>query len=291
MTDILDVVDELNDDFDDLETGSEVDVVEGELIDDELEFGETKAREITEAIRASATATFLLLAEAHRHKAHKALGYETWSDYVKNEFDMTPQRAYQLLDLSKAVTLIESAVPEGTEVRLTEAQARDIKRELPRITEKISEETKELSPEEAASKAEEIVEEHRAEIARQKKEDDKAVAKKTKELEEAEREGYNAGIEAAADAFLEANRDDSLSDEADDTFDNVSVDGEPGLSPEASMNLYNFFNMLSSVNSLPEPDEFIRIVPSSRHDEIENQLLAVTSWLNRFQTLWELKED
>ena len=40
----------------------------------------------------------LLITEAHDRAAHFALGYESWDDYVRAEFKMSPSRSYQLLD-------------------------------------------------------------------------------------------------------------------------------------------------------------------------------------------------
>ena len=87
------------------------------------EMGQAEAQEITNAIKSAATVTYALLAKAHEGKAHQSLGYDSWGEYVKAEFEMSPQRSYQLLDLSKAVKMIEAAAPEGTHIKLTEAQA------------------------------------------------------------------------------------------------------------------------------------------------------------------------
>lgn len=288
MTDILDTLDELDDDDFELADDDFESVEEGELVeleDDEMTEGE--AQEITEAIRSAATATYILLAQAHERKAYKALGYETWADYVKEEFEMSAQRSYQLLDLSRAVAMIEAATPEGTVVKLTEAQARDIKRELPRITEQLAKETKEKTPEDASADVDRIIDE----IRDQKKSDDKELENKKKELDDAAEEAHQDALEAAADALLEADRPDGMTDIADDGLVEVDVDGEGGsdLSPEAAMHIYNFFNMLSGINNLPEPDEFLAIVPEARADEIDEQVMAASAWLNRFQTLWEMR--
>jgi hypothetical protein len=100
------------------------------------EGGMTKAAavELTDSIRASATATYILVKRAHDGKAWKALGYDTWSDYVIKEFDMTTSRSYQLLNQANVIKELEAVVPEGAQILLTEKEARDIKNELPRIT-------------------------------------------------------------------------------------------------------------------------------------------------------------
>ena len=53
------------------------------------------AEEVTEAIKSYATATWVLVKRAHDGKAWKSLGYSTWADYVKTEFDMSASRSYQ----------------------------------------------------------------------------------------------------------------------------------------------------------------------------------------------------
>lgn len=301
--DILDRIDTLGDDAEDFEDDDldELDELgfdeEGEesgvisLIDEndlDYEMSEGKAREITDAIRAAATATYVLLAQAHAGKAHKALGYETWADYVKAEFDLSASRSYQLLDLSKVMNEIEAVVPEGTVVKLTEAQARDIKRELPKITEQIKEAVDGLDGDEATEAVDRIIED----IREQKKLDDAAVQEREKRLEEAETEGYQRGLEAAADAMLEGEgerRDfdgDGNYEPRLDEPDELDV-----LSPQDKVDLYNFLNVLTGLSSLPEPDSFVKVVPVGREDEIANQLNAATAWLNRFSTLWELRVE
>lgn len=281
MNDILDTLSDDDDDFE-LELLESLDELD---INNDGVFSELRAREVTEAIRSAAVATYVLLAEAHKHKAHLALGYETWAEYVQTEFDMSTQRSYQLLDLSRVVQEIEAAT-DSTGVKLTEAQARDIKRELPLVTEKIKEAID--GGESADDAVNRIVEEVRA----QKKADDDAIAAKEKGLADAQQEGYQQGLEAAADALLEADRPEGISDSADGEFIEVEVEGEGGsLSPEDSMNLYNFFNVLSGVTSLPDPEDFIKIIPKSRAGEIENQVFQAASWINMFLTLWEVRDD
>lgn len=283
--DILDTIDELetetveDDDLEIIEAGSE--------LEEYSELSEEQAQDLTDAIRATATATYILLNEAHAKKAYKALGYDTWADYVKTEFDMSASRSYQLMDLGKVIEQLEAVTPEGTKVKLTEAQARDIKRELPKITEQVQEATKdEEDPEKAAELVNDIVEE----IREQKKADEEEVNRRQQALEEAELEGYQKGIEAASDALLEADMNNNMSEEADDGL-YTDVVASSGSSPEDAMNLYNLQNALSSITSLPEPDDFIESIPDAMAQEIDNQLMEAVSWMNRFQTLWELKDE
>lgn len=248
-----------------------------------------EAREITDAIRSTATATWVLLARAHEGQAYKSLGYSSWADYVAEEFDMSTQRSYQLLDLSKAVRLIEENVPDGTPVKLTEAQARDIKRELPRITERIQEETRDMSPEDASNAVDDIIQE----VREQKKSEEDAVSLKEKSVDDALEEGRRKGLEEAADAFLEqSDPPEKMEDSADSGVVELQVEGSgDSLSPEELMHVHNFFSLLTNVSSLPDPDDFIDTVPMSRAQEVNNQLLEATSWFNRFSSLWEDKME
>lgn len=300
MSDILDSIDDLIDDDEDYDleapevSSEEYDDFSGDIeqvIVDEGDMSETEAKEITEAIRSAATATYILLAQAHEGKAYKALGYETWASYVKEEFEISPQRSYQLLDLSKVIKTIEGSAPEGTDVKLTEAQARDIKRELPKITERIVEETKDLSPDEARDKISDIIDEARDEAAEQKKYDDKAAAQKEAELEQAEEDGYHKALEDVADQMLEADATTRLGDTADDEMIEVEVEGDgDGMSPQDSMDLYNFVNAMSGISSLPEPDDFVNIVPEARFSEVYEQVMDAASWVNRLATLLDMRK-
>lgn len=290
MSDILDSIDDI------LDGETDEDLVSGEILDDELDsedfdlenieaaaMDSDEAQEITEAIRASATATYILLAQAHAGKAYKALGYKTWADYVNEEFEISSSRSYQLLDLSKAVKMIEEAAPEGTPVKLTEAQARGIKKELPKITEQIKEATKDKSPSEAAEMIDEIIDEARE----QRKADEKVSKEKQEKIDEAAEDGYRAGLEAAADAFLEENSN-NFKDE-DDSEDS-SLEGGATITAQDSMDIYNFLSVLTGVTSLPEPEKLLSIIPEERITEIGNQLDEAVKWFTNFKTVWDEKE-
>lgn len=59
---------------------------------------QAEARKLTEQIQATSVRLWLLVTEAHDRKAHLALGYDTWADYVKAELNMSESRSYQYLD-------------------------------------------------------------------------------------------------------------------------------------------------------------------------------------------------
>lgn len=246
-----------------------------------------EAIEITEAIKSVSGAMLALLVQAHEGKAYRAMGYSTWAEYVRGEFDYSVQRSYQLLDQAKIISMIEEATPEGTSVKLTEAQARDIKRELPKIVERIEEETYELEPEDAEDAVNRII----AEAREDQKAADEAIAAREKSVKEAEEEGIRKGIEQATDALLEADTMSKMTGNADDEFVEVEVSGDGSLSPEQTMNLYNFANILTSVSSLPVPDEFVDSVPDTNFDDLFDQVVEAASYMNRLATLMEVRRD
>lgn len=58
-----------------------------EVSTDELNVEEAKA--ITENIRSTGEVLYVLVSRAHAGKAHKALGYSSFENYVKEEFGMS----------------------------------------------------------------------------------------------------------------------------------------------------------------------------------------------------------
>jgi hypothetical protein len=57
-----------------------------------------EARMLTTEIQRTTVRLWLLVTEAHDRAAHFALGYDSWDDYVRAEFKMSPSRSYQLVD-------------------------------------------------------------------------------------------------------------------------------------------------------------------------------------------------
>lgn len=135
---------------------------------DEYSFGENvisefEAKELTEAIRSTTSALYILLKKAHDGKAWISLGYDTWADYVHEEFSISRQRSYQLINQATVIEqLTESA---GTEIFITDKEARTIKKNLPEITEKIEKEKTEglLSEDEIRERARAIISQTKSE--------------------------------------------------------------------------------------------------------------------------------
>lgn len=68
-----------------------------------------QARALTTQIQRTSARLWLLVTEAHDRKAHIALGYETWADYVKAELSMSESRSYQFLDTGHVMKALAGA--------------------------------------------------------------------------------------------------------------------------------------------------------------------------------------
>lgn len=97
-----------------------------------------EAMEVTAKIQAYAGVAWILLYEAHRRQAHKALGYATWAEYVETEFDMSRGYSYRLISQARVVIEISEAAGVSPMGDITERQARDIEPILAEVVAEVS---------------------------------------------------------------------------------------------------------------------------------------------------------
>jgi copper chaperone CopZ len=64
---------------------------------------------LTQRIRDAIETTWNLLLEAYEREAHKALGYDTWAEYVKGEFDISRGQSYRLIDQARVTNALMEA--------------------------------------------------------------------------------------------------------------------------------------------------------------------------------------
>ena len=83
----------------------------GHHVDGDLDAADAAA--LTAKIKAYVGVTWILLSEAHNRRADKALGYDSWADYVKAEFDMSRAHAYRLVAHAQAVYELAGAAGIG----------------------------------------------------------------------------------------------------------------------------------------------------------------------------------
>lgn len=239
------------------------------------------ARELTDQIKATATATYVLVHRAHEFKCWVSLGYNTWEDYVVTEFDMSKSRSYQLINQAKVVQAIQDVVPDGTNIMLTEAQARDVEKALPKITDKIKNQTKDQTPSEAAKTVKDIVEDERNAIKEEKEskkrtENDGVSLLDGDELdkETKKHERKTPGVAPIQDDNIlqSTGDDDSLDDGSVDDFDDFCDIGSSTLA---------IGYIFAYVDGLGDPHETAEAVDNP--EQSMKNVNKALDWLNKFR--------
>lgn len=87
-----------------------------------------RAKQLTEDIRRAADNLWELLLDAWQVRAHVALGYKSWGDYISVEFDFSRRHAYRLVNQGAVIKQLRQAVthvsqPETIAVSFREAEA------------------------------------------------------------------------------------------------------------------------------------------------------------------------
>lgn len=242
-----------------LETTTVVDIAEP--------LNETEARSLTDTIRNAVDVLWALIARAHAGGAWKALGYDSWGEYVKAEFDMSRSRSYQLLDQARVVAEIEAAVPDGTTINITEAAARDLKGVLEEVVPQIRERTAGLGPDEAADVLEEIVAEQRERMREQDDEDGEEYG------DFSDGPGNNRSRDWRPEPF-------EGEDDEDPEVDLISI-------RRAVNAAHDLYSSLSALAGLPEDlVEIVDIIPPERYQQVDGNVRLAKRHLDKFIELW-----
>lgn len=260
-----------------------------------------QAKQLTHSIRDASEVIWILIARAHAGKAWKVLGYDSWEDYVKSEFNMSRSRSYQLLDQAKVISAIEEAMPEGVNILLTEAAARELRTVLEEAVPEIRKATENLEGQEALKVTEEILTKYR----------EKAHADVDPVFDnEGETPFHNSDI-------------DILSEVPSNHIEEVKVKSPtlpPILQPESSFQstlespsghskapttegsaipdlakirklvnaAHDIYSSLSALSSLPiELIDVINTIPAERHIMIDNNLKSAKENLDSFDKIWQ----
>ena len=246
-------------------------VVEGVI--EHAALSKDEAVVLTEHIRSTGEALMSLLARAHQGRAHLALGYNTFEEYVTDQFQMSRSRAYQLLSAEKVRIAIESAAPDGTDFRLTEAAARDLKTVSEEVVRDVAARTQGVDAEEAGDIVEEIILEHRTAV-RERDEQERA------EQEEDERQrrgnadysGGGNGDGPPQPGPVEVREEDPL--DAKLLRRNVQA-------------AYDLYISITSLRDMPSPEEIVAVIPAERRFQINDALRPAVEWLTAFLGAWE----
>jgi hypothetical protein len=238
-----------------------------------------QARDLTDTIRSTSEVLYVLLSRAHRGKAWEALGYSSFADYVREEFDMSRSRAYQILDQSRVIEAIESASPDGADLpAISEAAARDLKSIIGEVVPEIEARTAGVPVSEAGQVVEEIVEDYRDKV-RDKREQD-ALEKEEREQDEAERRGFSDTSGGGAGLYTPPPPPQFDDDEDDDD------DYDPAMIRRNVQAAYDLYSSLSALKSMPDTESVINTIPVERRIQINDSLSAATGWLAEFQAAW-----
>lgn len=285
-----------------LDEDDELEIFEGDIIDDASldlvviqptktlditgtdPLDENQAKELTEYIRSTSNVLYVLIERAHTGKAHVALGYKSFEEYVKAEFDISRSRAYQLLNQSRVISEIEGALPEGTAIHITEAAARDLKHALDDLVPEIRERTADMEPDMAGEVLEDMVAKYREEKLRGETElpDDLD--------DEGEDEGsYRGNGEGTYQGDDEDDLDD-LDDLDDSDLDDIlAFDDDPEEVRKNYKLVYELYASLQAISSLataPDLQKLIDIIPPERRYQVDESLPKAVAWMSDFSDVW-----
>lgn len=255
---------------------------------------ETDARALTDTIKSAVDVVWVLISRAHAGKAWVALGYETWADYVGEEFNMSRSRSYQLLDQSRVVREIEAAVPEGTTVNINEATARDLKGVLEEVLPEIRERVAGLDPDQASDVLSEIVEEQRERLREQREADiaDAAINDDYFDEDDYGDNGYpsNGGGGGYGNGNGSGNYPLPPMPPEDTT---TAMDDVDIVEIRRNVNAaHDLFSSLSALAGLPEDLlKVFDIIPPERYAQIERNLPIAKERLDEFLRIWDSRNS
>lgn len=232
-----------------------------------------QAKELTETIRSTSEVLFMLLARAHAGKAWLALGYSNFGDYVREEFDMSRSRAYQILDQAKVVAAIEAAAPEGAPIpNISEAAARDLKSIIGEVVPEIAERTHGLPADEAGDVVEEIVENYRDQVRNDREQD--ALEREEAAEDAAERRGFS---ETGGGIYTPPPPAPTYDDE--DDYD-------PALIRRNVQAAYDLYSSIAACKSMPDVESVVNTIPPARRMQVTDSLDPAIQWLLEFREAW-----
>ena len=235
-------------------------VNENKAVEVEIVMSKEKASMLTEDIKSTTTALYVLLKQAHDEKAFIAMGYKTWTEYVEKEFEFSRTRSYQLINQANVIEQIEEST--GFPIYITERDARAIKKRLPEITEKLKVEVKEadLEREEAERVAKEIL-------------DNREPQEEMKDLYE-ENEIDNSKLPMTPPSEEEPEEYHPINDKGIKKYK---------LNEDEKFYYDNLLITLKIFKDLPDPVEFGQLIDKSTENKKELSKLAeyAFSWITR----------
>lgn len=274
---------------------------------------------LTEHIRATADVLYVLVQRAHAGRAWEALGYDSFGSYVTSEFNISRSRAYQLLNQANIIAQIQDAAPEGTQISINEATARDLKSMVDELVPEIEAATDGLRPEDAESVIEEMIARFREEARAGKDADSEDESSEGDDLfpsfegDEDGLGGFDAnyftggegehagggqpggftgdffdgsgdgGGHSTSDGNVETDNFDPDFDAFDELF---AGDEDPRETRKRLEDVYNLYNALSALKNMRNFEEMVELIPQERRIQITASLPVAVEWLNNFNEHW-----
>ena len=234
---------------------------------------------LTKAISATSEALWKLLYIAHSTEVYKKQGFKTWKDYIDKNFSISRSAANALVTQGAVIEGITQAAPEGVDIHITQAQARDLKKVIEEVAAVVAERTAGKSPEEAEEIIRETVDEKLEEINAQKEAEKAKKAEEQKKLEteqqmyedaateiirQAEAEHGMYTVEGLEEPSSEPEYESSLVEEDDYALDEVTE--------RKATTLQNLYTTLSKASTLPDADEALEVIPQERINKTHAEL-------------------
>lgn len=230
------------------------------------ELNESEAREITNKIRTTTNVLYLLIARAHAGKAHVALGYSSFENYIKEEFNYSKSYAYKLLNQANVINAIEAVSPEGTQVYVSDATARGLKASMDDFIPELEERMVGVPADEAGEVIEELIAEYKERQAERAAEED------------------DDDFDGEYTGNGEYSGDYSFDDEEEE------VDAFAGQDPAEVRRryeaVYNLYSALTNLTQMPSNEDLIETIPVERRPQVTAYLEIAIPWLQSFQEEW-----
>ena len=232
------------------------------------------AQNITQAIRSTSEALWWLLYVAHSTKSYQQEGYKTWKSYIEDNMTISLSTANALVTQGTVIDAITSSAPEGVNVHFTQAQSRDLKKVLDKVSAAISEQTKDKTPEEAEEIIEEIVSENLQAIK-----EEKEALKAQKAAEEQRRlEAEQMAYESAADQIIAQAQAQKAGDPTQDeepeaeSYEYTLDEDDDEQEPQYQLNrkaviLRDLYSTISKSEALPTAKEALEVIGKT-HTEL-----------------------
>lgn len=301
--------DEVVEGNEDTEAGSEEVIADlGEVVissvDDVIvpELSKDEAEKLTGWIKSSTEMLSVLLYQAREGKAWKALGYESWETYCNSEFDFSGSTGYRKAIHGEVVSEISGHLPEGTELKLSQKDAKDIRDLLPEITEAIDEKvaTTEDGDDDLSSVIDGIINDARN-ASKDKAEHDeglddididellKSIDVPVPTLGDNSASGLDTGAGSIGEARKKANAQHAADAAGAPEFDasNLSLEDIAAIRGKSLTPANSVRSFVTWNDRLPDPVDAARTFRDNSLDDefvedLPSQLRGVRNWIDRF---------